>query len=1235
MSTSRLSLSGEELARIFPFYIGLDSALRIVHFGPALARLCPQLRAGAPLAEYFTIESPRQAGTLAVIAQQQSLFILRPRAADLLLKGQMLAPSEGDVLLFLGSPWVTGLGQLSSAGLSLADFAVHDPIADVLMLLHTQQIALDDTEKLAARLAAQRAELLARNSELQQAEARYRALLLTSDRQKRELALLNQVRAALAGALDLAEVLRTIVEAIAHTFGYPLVSLYMREGDQLVLQHQIGYAHIFKYIAVSQGVTGQVAQTGTSVLLEDVRQEPHFLEAVDGITSEICLPLLVQGQVAGVLNVESIDTRLSHDDLRVLTVLCEQIGIAIGRAWLYTEAQRARDFNTALIDTVGSLVVVLDRNARIVRFNRACEQITGYAADEIMGDWVCERLLAPEESQSMAAAFETLIAGGALERFECHWLTRDGRRRLIAWSHAVLPGADGQPEFVIGTGTDITEQRQAAAALRASEKKYRDLVEHSQGLICMHDLAGYLRAINPAAARLLGYTPEAMIGRSLADFLTPAARQHFGHYLEQVRLDGQAAGRMYVQTSAGDERVFLYRNTLLGEPGEPPYVLGYGQDITDLYSAENALRAAEARLSSIIGSAMDAIITFDAKQRVTLFNSAAERMLGYSAAEAIGQPLERFIPERFRSAHHGHVLTFGVSQRVNHDMGMIHPISGLRADGQEFPIEASIAQIETAGEKIFTIILRDITQRRRAEEALADARDQALAASRLKSEFLATVSHEIRTPMNGVIGMAELLIETQLDAEQREFAETISSSAHALLAIINDILDYSKIEAGKLAIESAELSVSELLDGVMRLLSSRAGAKNLLLSTELAGDVPARVRGDAGRLRQVLLNLVGNAIKFTRRGSVAVRVSVDEARAEAFVLRFTVSDTGIGIAPAIRQRLFQPFVQADGSVTRKYGGTGLGLAISKSLAELMGGAIGCESSEGQGSTFWFTARCDAAASRAPLPATPHAGALPSAPAEPHGIVLLVEDHPVNVQLAVRQLQRLGYIADIAANGEEAIAAVSAAPERYQLVLMDCQMPVMDGYAAARAIRMLGLARHIPIIAMTASVLQSDRDACLIAGMDDFLSKPVRIDDLARMIEHWSKPPGGDKLLAERPKLAELYAGDAEQLDQLVQTYRSETRTLLGELRLAAAAGDTDRLVHAAHRLRGGCAYFGANRLVALCSQLEALAREGALADARAQLPLLLAAAEQDLAELEPADGPQSPADAAGYNPGSV
>ncbi|MCP5142984.1 MAG: PAS domain S-box protein [Chromatiales bacterium] len=514
-------------------------------------------------------------------------------------------------------------------------------------------------------------------------------------------------------------------------------------------------------------------------------------------------------------------------------------------------------------------------------------------------------------------------------------------------------------------------------------------------------------------------------------------------------------------------------------------------------------RAGEVRYRTILSSMADGLVIIDENGTVTDINPAAERIFGYTATELQGRNVNMLMPEPYRSEHDGYLSRFNASGE--NVLGRRREVRGQRKDGSTFPLDLTVTEMLIGDVRYFCGIVRDITSAKAAERELVDAREQAEAANRAKSEFLATMSHEIRTPMNGVLGVAQLLADSQLDERQRRFVDLIDQSGQTLLRIINDILDFSKIEAGKVEMEVVPFGLRRTLEALVHLFRPQAEEKGLGLNLVLAERCPENLAGDALRLRQILLNLLGNALKFTEHGSVTVRAECEPAGAGLVRLRLSVEDTGIGIEEGSRGRLFGAFSQADGSTTRRYGGTGLGLAISRRLAELMGGHLDYDSQPGRGSVFRVVLELPTADT---LEVLPESGQLRDDPA--HGRfrgrrLLLVEDVLTNRMVAQAMLKPYGVEIDLAENGEEAVAMVAVAD--YDLVLMDVRMPVLDGIAATRRIRAAETqagpdSAHVPIIALTANATLEDRDACLQAGMDDFLSKPLTREALDAALTRW-------------------------------------------------------------------------------------------------------------------------------------
>ncbi|MBF0399280.1 MAG: PAS domain S-box protein [Magnetococcales bacterium] len=513
------------------------------------------------------------------------------------------------------------------------------------------------------------------------------------------------------------------------------------------------------------------------------------------------------------------------------------------------------------------------------------------------------------------------------------------------------------------------------------------------------------------------------------------------------------------------------------------------REISERKKIECSLRESEQRFRSVAESAVEAIVTIDASGKIITWNKGAEQIFLYPEQEILGKPVETLMPEEFRLRHREGLARMpqGASSRV---INATLELRGVRQDGVEFPLELSVSSWLAGGDSFYTGILRDISDRKKSEAALHAAKEQAETATLAKSQFLATMSHEIRTPINALLGMGELLLETTLTDEQRQFLEISNQSGAALLALINDILDLSKIEAGQLDMEFIPFDLHNLLIGTVDILNMLAKEKGNTLSLRCHDVLPQWVQGDPGRLRQILLNLIGNAIKFTQQGSIIVTAQPEPDGS----IHFSVTDTGIGIPPDKRESIFLPFNQADSSVTRKFGGTGLGLTICRQVVQHAGGRIGVRSTEGEGSQFYFTLPLPAVEMPPEFPnptPLPHSSAQGARPDNAVLTLLLVDDAEENQVLVRAYLKQVHCRLDVAGNGAEAVEMVQA--NSYDLILMDIQMPVMDGFTATRTIRAWEQAHDlppVPIIALTADAMKEATETAMEAGCTLYLTKPI-------------------------------------------------------------------------------------------------------------------------------------------------
>jgi PAS domain S-box-containing protein len=644
----------------------------------------------------------------------------------------------------------------------------------------------------------------------------------------------------------------------------------------------------------------------------------------------------------------------------------------------------------------------------------------------------------------------------------------------------------------------LRERRHGEAMLQESEERNRSIIEAANDAFISMDARGHITGWNRQAETTFGWSREEAMGRSLASTIVPAEDR-------EAHMEGL---RHFLETGEGPilntriETVALHRDGHCFPVELAVWPVGSGEacsfnsfvhDITERKEAEQRTLRLSNELRLLLESSGEGIYGIDLDGRCTFINKAAAAALGYQPEEAVGQNMHDLVhhsredasPYPVENCPIYRACQSGIACRVDTEVLW-------RKDGTSFPAEYSSHPIvEDDLVKGAVVSFTDITERKATEEELAAAHEQAMQSSRLKSEFVANMSHEIRTPMNGVLGMTGLLLDTPLSDEQREYAEAVRTSAEGLLAVINDILDFSKVEAGKIELEVLDFDLRATVEEAAELLAEQAWGKGLELSTLVELEVPCALRGDPGRLRQVLLNFLSNAVKFTAEGEVMTRVALVDQTGDQVTLHFSVTDTGIGIPPEAQSGLFQSFSQADASTTRRYGGTGLGLAISKQLVELMGGDVGVDSQVGTGSTFWFTARLEMSAEEDL--------AKPSSPGRLQGLALLVvDDNATNRTILEHNARSWRMRPESAEGGVQALEMLRAkarAGEPFPIAVLDYHMPDMDGVELARAIKDDPLVASVRLVLLTSAGERGDARLAREAGIDAFLTKPVRVSAL--------------------------------------------------------------------------------------------------------------------------------------------
>ncbi len=916
------------------------------------------------------------------------------------------------------------------------------------------------------------------------------------------------------------------------------------------------------------------------------------------------------------------DANAQADELRKLNDLLADTSARL--------EERSADLERIIDMSPVGIVVVDAESRRVVRANPRALGLMGRGRDEVVGK-SCGAFLCRTDRD------ECPVLDRNEEVADTESFVLNDKGQPVAVLRSIVRVTLDEKPCLLETLVDITDRKRAEEALRESEEKYRLLVENQTDLVIKLDLDGRFTFVSPAYCRMFGRTEEELLGTEYYPYVHEDDLEATMVAIAQGIANPPHTGLVeHRAPTVHGLRWLAWAGTgVLDEEGKVREIIAVGRDIHDRKTAELELR----KFKTISDSANYGAVITDLRRRVIYANDAYARMHGYPADEVIGK----------------HICTFHnaeqmermdeLDDRLKREGGLTaEEVGHTRSDGTTFPalMSATVVCDHKGNPEAIASTVIDITDLKKAEEELRRQKewaestsrelartnaqleeaiertsllaDHAAAAAQAKTEFLANMSHEIRTPLNAVIGMSDLLMDTELTNKQSEYLGIVRSSADTLLRLINDVLDLSKIEVGRLRLEETNFDLKELFGEITAAFAHRIEEAGLEFSWTLSPGVPGSLRGDPTRLRQVLTNLIGNALKFTEEGRVDVTVDLIRHSHKRVQLQFAISDTGIGIPKDKIRSIFETFVQADGSTTRKFGGTGLGLAISKRLVEAMGGSIDVESTPGVGSTFTFTAvfgleragetagKAEAVRHDAGSAGTADVGEEDSGKPINEIRVLVAEDNPVNQKVTEAMLSRLGCRYDIVEDGERALAAIGE--REYDVVLMDIQMPGMDGLEAARAIRLNPAHLNLPIIALTAHAMGGDRLQCIRSGMDDYLAKPIKYSELASAIRKWKdgRSKTMDKIevpdgtidsdptcILDLEKAVEQIGGDEQLLGEILEIFLQDLPRKIDDLHHALESDNRQALRLAAHSLKGASASIAAEGVRAIAYELEKIA----------------------------------------------
>jgi len=849
------------------------------------------------------------------------------------------------------------------------------------------------------------------------------------------------------------------------------------------------------------------------------------------ILRTLIVPIIFQGEVIGEIAVANKKTDYTARDRKMLETIADKLAPVLQarlqrdrqekeRRQIEEKLRTERDRAQKYLDVAGVIIIVTDRDHNITLVNKKGCEISGYKEDEIIGQ-SCYSFVPEIFRDKLKMSFEMMMAGDvkSVEYFEAPLLTKSGEERMIAWHNAPLRDEKGNFTGTLNSGEDITERKRMEEELREAEIRYRTLFDHSPyGVVIIDPQTMLPVEFNSTAHKQLGYSREEFTKLRISDINAVEKSELLQTHIERVLVEGHDAFETQHLTKSGQIRNILVSVHVIELFGRR-LLYCIRRDISDLKGTERALRESQRQQKAIFDNIPDIAWLKDKESRIIIANDAYGQMCGIKSDDLVGKTdldaWPRHLAEKYRADDRE------VIQRGARNLFVEHLED---KNGRIYWIETIKTPIyNDQGEVIGTTgIARDVTSRKYMEETLLQAKEAAEAASKAKSEFLANMSHEIRTPMNGIIGMIDLSLDTRLTIEQHEYLNMAKTSADSLMDLLNDILDFSKMEAGHLDLEEIDFDLRTAMETAVDVLALKSHRKGLEIACHIKPDVPTLLIGDPGRLRQIIVNLAGNAIKFTEKGEVVIACDVKNKDEESALLHFTVSDTGIGIPKDKLEVIFESFRQVDGSTTRQYGGTGLGLSISQQLTTMMGGEIWVESVLGKGSTFHFTARFTFQPEQKSTLAV-------FRPFDWRGLpILIVDDNDTNRMILQEMASSWGFVPAEASDGKSALADMERAVldiRPYHLVLLDVQMPGMDGFEVSRRMKENPAFSGTKIIILTSLGQRGDANICKSLGISAYLLKPIKKSELFNAITEVL----GNEMLCRDQDYAEKFPGMGKSL----------------------------------------------------------------------------------------------------------